>query len=143
MGTLLAEYRRIGSEEGARLLTELAQAGVCTFGMAHDLQTEPRAKEKPSLAWTCEHVGIPMVDRRADSRPHTALYDAEMHGKLYLRLRAMQEAGEKIYGHLAPGVAPAADAASEATYFMCNHNDNHVVRSLRSACTLLLVWWGL
>ena len=30
---------------------------MCTFGMACALQTEPRAKEKPSLAWTCEHVG--------------------------------------------------------------------------------------
>ena len=116
-GTVLEEYRRLDGSEGAHLLTQLAQAGACTFGMAYALQTEPRVKEKPSLSWTCEHVGVAMLDRQADHRPHTALYDAEMHGRLYLRLKAMEANGEPIYGHLPPGVAPAADASKEATYF--------------------------
>ena len=48
--------------------------------MACALQTEPRANEKPSLSWTCGRVGLAMLDRQADSRPLTALYDAEMLG---------------------------------------------------------------
>ena len=118
-GHLLREYQRIESVcvTGVRLLTQLAQAGACTFGMAYALQTEPRVKEKPSLSWTCERVGVAMLDRQPNSRPHTALYDAEMHGRLYFRLKAMEANGEPIYGHLPPGVAPAADASKEATYF--------------------------
>ena len=116
-GTILEEYRRLDGSQGAHLLAQLAQAGACTFGMACALQTEPRANEKPSLSWTCGRVGLAMLDCQADSRPHTALYDAEMHGRLYLRLKAMEANGEPIYGHLPPGVAPAADASKEATYF--------------------------
>ena len=118
-GILLQEYGRIefACDAGGRLLTQLAQAGACTFGMAYALQTEPRVKENPSLSWTCEQVGVAMLDRQANHRPHTALYDAEMHGRLYLRLKAMEANGEPIYGHLPPGVAPAADASKEATYF--------------------------
>ena len=37
--------------------------------------------------------------------------------QLYFRLKAMEANGEPIYGHLPPGVAPAADASKEATYF--------------------------
>ena len=81
-----------------------------------------------------------MLDRQADSRPHTALYDAEMHGRLYLRLKAMEANGEPIYGHLPPGVAPAADASKEATYFNCSHTHNQAVKSLcRSAPSGMVV----
>ena len=121
-GTILEEYRRLDGSQGAHLLAQLAQAGACTFGMACALQTEPRANEKPSLSWTCGRVGLAMLDCQADSRPHTALYDAEMHGRLYLRLKAMEANGERIYGHLPPGVAPAADASKEARPSVIKHH---------------------
>lgn len=129
-GTLLEEYRRLQWTEGVELLTRLATRGECTFNMARRLQTVPLAKEKPSLAWTCERVGVALPTARGDSRPHTAAYDAEAHGRLYLRLREMEARGKKLYGHLPAGVAPAADAASEAMYFNCRHQLNERVKAL-------------
>ena len=49
-GTVLEEYRRLDCLEGAHLLTQLAQAGACTFGMAYALK--------------------PSTGRRADDRHH-------------------------------------------------------------------------
>jgi hypothetical protein len=76
--------------------------------MARRLQTMPLAKEKPSLAWSCERAGVALPRAQGDSRPHTAAYDGEAHGWLYLRLKEMEARGERIYGHLSAGVAPAA-----------------------------------
>ena len=36
----------------------------------------------------------------------------------------MAARGDKIYGHLPPGVAPAADAADGPTYLDCPYKDN-------------------
>ena len=65
----------------------------------------PLAKEKPSLAWSCERAGVALPRAQGDSRPHTAAYDAEAHGRLYIRLKALEARSEKIYGHLPLGVA--------------------------------------
>ena len=122
-GALLAEYRRVQCTEGVELLTRLATRGECTFDMARRLQTVPLANAKPSLAWSCERAGVVLPHAQGDSRPHTAAYDAEAHGRLYLRLKEMEARGERLYGHLQAGVAPAADAASEATYFVYDLNE--------------------
>ena len=131
-GTLLEEYRRLQWTEGVELLTQLATRGECTFDMARRMQTVPLAKEKPSLAWSCERAGVALPRAQGDSRPHTAAFDAEAHGRLYLRLKEMEARGERIYGHLPAGVAPAADAASEATYFNfnCRRQQNEHVKAL-------------
>ena len=64
------------------------------------------------MEWACARAGVSLPRAQGDSRPHTAAYDAEAHGRLYLRLKEMEARGQKLYGHLPAGVAPAVVLAA-------------------------------
>ena len=131
VGILLREFRRLdGSHEDAQRFEQLASSGCCTLSMSIAVQTRPFPSvrrfeyEWPNLAWTCQRLQLPSVAKTCGSQ-----LKAEAVTRVFHKLRGMEAVGERIYGHLPIGVAPAADAAKEATYFDCSKEENEQVRA--------------
>ena len=111
-GLLMREYGRIAdgidqaelSKYDAALLEELAKAGVCTMQaaaaqQAGDLTSRTEAALRApgfgikwyiALGAACRMYGVPTLAERDGSRPHTALFDAEMAGRLYFAMRGIR-----------------------------------------------------
>ena len=87
----------------AALLEELAKAGVCTMQAAAaqqegdlTLRTEAEfrapgfaARWYIALSAACRMYGVPTLATRDGYRFHSALFDAEMSGRLYFAMRGL------------------------------------------------------
>ena len=103
-GILLREYERAGCDEDSALITGLATAGVCTMHAAAAQQQGDlisrseeqlrnpgfRSKYPIALSTACRMYGVPMPTEAGGYRLHTALYDAEMAGRLYFAMRGLR-----------------------------------------------------
>jgi len=81
-----------------------AKAGVCTMQaaaaqQAGDLTSRTEAELRApgfGIKWyialdaACRMYGVPTLAERDGSRPHTALFDAEMAGRLYFAMRGIR-----------------------------------------------------
>ena len=96
---IIDQHERFAGD--AALLEELAKAGVCTMQAAAaqqegdlTLRTEAElrapgfaARWYIALSAACRMYGVPTLAERDGSRFHTALFDAEMAGRLYFAMR--------------------------------------------------------
>ena len=98
------EYMRVGATDDAALLATLAAAGVCTMQAAAAQQrvaVRPARTEEQlrnsfnfnlwaiTLAAACRMYGVAMPAESDGYRPHAALYDAELAGRLYFAMRGI------------------------------------------------------
>ena len=120
---LIREYGRIAANgsadqaerynDDAVLLGGLARAGVCTMhAAAAQQQRQLTARTEQllrapgfgvkwyiALAAACRMYGVPMLVERDGYRFHSALFDAEMSGRLYFAMRGLRY-GEPVKGVL-------------------------------------------
>ena len=96
---LFRAYERIGANND--LVEGFAKAGVCTMQAAAaqqegDLTSRTQAELRSpgfgakwyiALGAACRMYGVPTLAERDGSRYHTALFDAEMAGRLYFAMR--------------------------------------------------------
>ena len=105
-GLLQCELQRLGAVGDASLLAALATDGVCTMQAASvqatgDLTSRTEAELRApgfgakwtvSLAAACKMYGVsPLAQSGDGSSFHTALFDAEMAGRLYFAMQRVPE----------------------------------------------------
>ena len=102
-GVLKREYERVDANEDAALLTSLAKVGVCTMLAAaaqktqklkyrteYHLRYPPFPKYLTKLENSCLSYMVQMPTASEEFREHTALYDAEVAGRLYFAMRGVR-----------------------------------------------------